>query len=121
MHQKNFAKILKEIREAKNMTQGNVARAVNIARTTYSNYEQGRTTPSTDTLYKLSNILETDLVGVYFQNLLLTNLNSPNGNSPISYSEYKTLLNLYSKIPNNSRILLLDYLKNTISNREEIR
>lgn len=121
MTHENFCKILKEIRLSRNMTQYSVASAANISRATYSNYEQGRSVPSTDVLYTLSEVLNADLVGAYFQSLILTNMNKSPGEAPISYREYATLVELYSKIPDNSRLLLLDYLKTTINTREEIR
>lgn len=47
---------LREIRLEHNLTQKNIADVLGVDRTTYTYYENGVTTPSPDTLYKLSRI-----------------------------------------------------------------
>lgn len=47
---------LKELRKAHGYTQDYVAASLGIVRQTYSHYESGRRTPSSDTLYKLAGI-----------------------------------------------------------------
>lgn len=49
---------LKELRKVHGYTQDYVAAALGIVRQTYSHYEAGRRTPSTDTLYKLAGLYE---------------------------------------------------------------
>ena len=47
---------LRGLRESYNLTQEQVADALNIDRSTYSNYELNKTHPNLDTLVKLSHI-----------------------------------------------------------------
>lgn len=119
MIHENFSKYLKEARISQNLTQSTVANAVNISRASYINYEHGRTTPSTETMYKLSEILKTDLINAYFQSLILSIIHDYP--STINHNEYLALIDLYAKVPNNTRLLLLDYIENIILNREEVR
>lgn len=51
-----LAKRLKELRRANSYTQEYVASYLNIIRQTYSHYETGRNTPSTEMLYKLATL-----------------------------------------------------------------
>ncbi len=51
---------LKRLRKLNGLTQGDVARTLNIDRTTYTYYEKGRT-PSIDTLRKLALIFDVSL------------------------------------------------------------
>ena len=51
---------LKRLRKTNGLTQGDVARTLNIDRTTYTYYEKGRT-PSIDTLRKLALIFDVSL------------------------------------------------------------
>lgn len=49
-----FNIILKQLREAHSLTQDDVAKFLNIARTTYANYEIGNREPNFTTLQKLA-------------------------------------------------------------------
>ncbi len=51
-----LSKRLKELRKIHNFTQDYVAEAIGATRQTYSHYETGRRTPSTETLYKLCGL-----------------------------------------------------------------
>lgn len=51
-----LAQRLRAIRLEHNLTQKNIAGVLGIDRTTYSLYETGTTSPSPDTLYKLSRM-----------------------------------------------------------------
>ena len=51
-----LAQRLREIRLEHNLTQKNIADVLGVDRTTYTYYENGVTTPSPDTLYRLSRI-----------------------------------------------------------------
>lgn len=56
---------LKELRKVNNYTQDYVASVLGVIRQTYSHYETGKRTPSTETLYKLAglyNISVSDLI-----------------------------------------------------------
>lgn len=52
---------LKELRKAHSYTQDYVASALGIVRQTYSNYENGSRTPSSETLYKLAGLYNVSL------------------------------------------------------------
>ena len=51
---------LRNIREEKQLTQSEVADAVNIARTSYAMYEQGKRNPSVETAKKIALVLKFD-------------------------------------------------------------
>lgn len=51
-----LAKRLRELRKLHNYTQEYIASYLNIIRQTYSHYETGRNTPSTEVLYKLATL-----------------------------------------------------------------
>lgn len=53
-----LAKNLKQIRLEKHLSQNDVSNALNIAVSTYANWEQGRRDPSLVDLVKLSSYLE---------------------------------------------------------------
>ncbi|MGN0564004.1 MAG: helix-turn-helix transcriptional regulator [Candidatus Heritagella sp.] len=60
---------LKEARLRKGLLQSDVAKSLHLERSTYTSYETGRTSPSAETLFKLSAIYETsvlDLLGSDF-------------------------------------------------------
>ena len=72
-----FAKRLRELRVEKNIMQMDLAKELNIAKTTYSNYEQGRREPNFETLTILSkyfNVSADYLIG----NSNIKNLNDAN-------------------------------------------
>ena len=53
-----LAKNLKQIRLEKHLSQKDISNALNIAVSTYANWEQGRRDPSLDDLVKITNYLE---------------------------------------------------------------
>ena len=58
---KKFCDNLKESRKVCNLTQKQVATALNVVESCYANWEQGRTEPNVDMLRKLSKILSVSL------------------------------------------------------------
>ncbi|MDD4316628.1 MAG: helix-turn-helix transcriptional regulator [Clostridia bacterium] len=52
-----FIKRLKEARQEKKLTQAEMANLLNISKTGYAGWEQGRTEPNLDMLSKLCKIL----------------------------------------------------------------
>ncbi len=65
MENTKLASLLKGLRKAHNYTQYDVASMLGVVRQTYSNYEAGRRTPDSETLYKLAgfyNISVEDLI-----------------------------------------------------------
>lgn len=64
---------LKELRNNENLNQEDVAKIIQVARTTYSSYEQGLSEPNIETLCKLADHYNTSLdylVGRNFNNEL---------------------------------------------------
>ena len=53
-----LAKNLKQLRLEKHLSQKDISIALNIAVSTYANWEQGRRDPSLDDLVKITNYLE---------------------------------------------------------------
>ncbi|MBE6089810.1 MAG: helix-turn-helix transcriptional regulator [Clostridium beijerinckii] len=49
---------LRELREEKEMNQDEVAKKINVSRSTYANYESNRAVPSIQTLIDLANLHE---------------------------------------------------------------
>ena len=58
---KIFCKNLKDTRKLCNLTQKQVANALNVVESCYVNWEQGRTEPNIDMLRKLSIIFKVSL------------------------------------------------------------
>ena len=55
----SFSEELLSARKAKNMTQEQLAAALNVTRSTVSHWENGRNEPDMETLQKISLLLET--------------------------------------------------------------
>ncbi len=60
---KNLGELIKAAREARQLTQWEVAEELRVARTTVSNWECGRAEPDLRTLRHLSGFLQCDLLG----------------------------------------------------------
>lgn len=58
---RDIGKNIKSIRQAKGMTQDTMAEALFVTRQTVSNYENGRSRPDLDMLFRIAEILETDV------------------------------------------------------------
>ncbi|WP_126992223.1 helix-turn-helix transcriptional regulator [Thermosipho globiformans] len=56
---------LAEMRQAKNLTQQQLAKAINISRKSISHYETGRARPSLDVIIKLAKVLEVSVEEIY--------------------------------------------------------
>ena len=74
---------LKEARLRKGLLQSDVASALHLERSTYTSYETGRTSPSAETLFKLSAIYETPVI-----ELLGSDFSSSASLHEPSHSEY---------------------------------
>lgn len=53
-----FKENLKSLREAKKLSQKQVAESLGIPVSTYANWEQGRTQPSIEDIYRILNLFE---------------------------------------------------------------
>ena len=58
---KQFCKNLKETRKICNLTQKQVATALNVVESCYANWEQGRTEPNIDMLRKLGVLFNVNI------------------------------------------------------------
>jgi len=56
-----FCNNLKEARKQSNLTQKQVAVALNVVESCYANWEQGRTEPNVEMLRKLSSLLNVSI------------------------------------------------------------
>lgn len=83
MNHSLLAKRLKELRKANSYTQEYVASYLNIIRQTYSHYETGRNTPSTEMLYKLATLYSIP-VNDFLQLTIITDHDSYNEAPPLS-------------------------------------
>lgn len=61
----NFAKRIKELRLAKNLTQEELSAKIGIEPSNYSNFETAKTTPSVQTLFKIIQSLEVSFDEVF--------------------------------------------------------
>lgn len=116
-----LARRLREIRLEHNLTQKAIATVLGIDRTTYTLYETGATTPSPDTLYKLSQ-----MYGVTVGYLMGVENNHPEhklsgapgevifsaGTDPIASlrTDEKTLLLCFRVLSSDAKAKALDYL-----------
>ena len=73
---KNLGRMIKEARESLRLRQWEVAEELNVARTSVSNWECGRTQPDLDTLRKLSAVLQRDL---YSDHSEIISIQEPSG------------------------------------------
>ena len=59
-----LANNIRKARLSRAMTQREVARALNIERSTYAYYETGKTSPDIFTLIKISNLFHIDVINI---------------------------------------------------------
>ena len=136
-----LAKRLKELRKSHNYTQEYIASYLDIIRQTYSHYETGRNTPSSETLYKLAtlySIAVNDLLQLTIE--LNSNIYyepptpSPSVNELSNYLEYtnkpsnekklkylnrkeKELLYYYEKLNTKDQEDILEFIRIKVKNR----
>ena len=73
---KNLGRMIKEARESLRLRQWEVADELNVARTTVSNWECGRTQPDYQTMRMLSKVLQRDL---YSDHSEIISIQEPSG------------------------------------------
>ena len=88
MVNKNFGQLLRNFRNINQLTQQQVADALNINRTTYTYYETGKTEPSIDNLHRLIQIS-----GITYDDLLPSEKNCLTV-SELYFKSDNTLFNL---------------------------
>lgn len=105
-----FGKILKQLRESNNMTQGHLGDLVNTTRQSISNYEIGKRKPDYVTLEAFADIFNVDidyLLGKTNKTTILPN----NSHRPLSKEE-KDLLKNYNNSSTQGKKIILDTSKN---------
>ena len=58
---RDIGKNIRDLRQARNMTQDDLAERLFVTRQTVSNYETGRTKPDVDMLVRIAEVLEIDI------------------------------------------------------------
>lgn len=103
---------LKQLREAKGVSQATVARELNISRQTYNNYELGKREADYETLLKLAEYFGTS-VDCLISNRINDNISSDDKiKNPVETDQDLILLNRNAKkLPPENRKLLIDMAK----------
>jgi len=70
---------IRELREARNLSQGDIEKRTGLARCYTSRVENGRTVPSIETLEKYARALEIPLYGFFYEGKLPLKPNLPPG------------------------------------------
>lgn len=110
MSQEDFGPRLKQFRRYRHLTQHDISKLLNISRQAYSNYEQGRCLPPPDTLADLSIILNTNLFISFIQSSSHKNHADLSQVQDVPEEETRALLDLYSRLPIDKRVQLLNYI-----------
>ena len=94
---------LKELRNNENLNQEDVAKIIQVARTTYSSYEQGLSEPNIETLCKLAD----------HYNISLDYLVGRNFNNELGYlaEDEKSLITMYRNLNYQNKAILLGEAK----------
>lgn len=113
MNHESFGVCLKELRLSKNITQKAISEQLHISRQAYSNYEQGRCTPSPQTLAHLSLLFEENLFLLLYQPYLNEQTFIPSYYDNFhSNKEFSMLYTLFSNMSKGSQKKLINYMKN---------
>jgi len=101
-----FIERLKQLREAKNLTQLRLAMELNVSQETISGYEIGKAVPPAEMLVKLADTLDTSVDYI----LGRTNIKSTLRASELSEQEAE-ILTILRKQPEDKRIFVFDLIK----------
>jgi transcriptional regulator with XRE-family HTH domain len=101
-----FIKRLKQLREAKNLTQLRLAMELNVSQETISGYEIGKAVPPAEMLVKLADTLDTSVDYI----LGRTDIKSTLRASELSEQEAE-ILTILRKQPEDKRIFVFDLIK----------
>lgn len=101
-----FIERLKQLREAKNLTQLRLAMALNVSQETISGYEIGKAVPPAEMLVKLADTLDTSVDYI----LGRTDIKSTLRASELSEQEAE-ILTILRKQPEDKRIFVYDLIK----------
>jgi transcriptional regulator with XRE-family HTH domain len=106
---------IRELRESRNLSQGDIEQRTGLARCYTSRVENGRTVPSIETLEKYARALEIPLYGFFFEGDVPSKPNLPLGEktkplwgaSAKEWPELRTLAKSLSRMDDRDRKLLL--------------
>ena len=101
-----FIERLKQLREAKNLTQLRLAMELNVSQETISGYEIGKAVPPAEMLAKLADTLDTSVDYI----LGRTDIKSTLRASELSEQEAE-ILTILRKQPEDKRIFVFDLIK----------
>ena len=101
-----FIERLKQLREAKNLTQLRLAMELNVSQETISGYEIGKAVPPAEMLVKLADTLDTSVDYI----LGRTDIKSMLRASELSEQESE-ILTILRKQPEDKRIFVFDLIK----------
>ncbi|HAE42060.1 MAG TPA: XRE family transcriptional regulator [Clostridiales bacterium] len=101
-----FIERLKQLREAKNLTQLRLAMELNVSQETISGYEIGKAVPPAEMLIKLADTLDTSVDYI----LGRTDIKSTLRASELSEQEAE-ILTILRKQPEDKRVFVFDLIK----------
>jgi transcriptional regulator with XRE-family HTH domain len=114
---------LREIREAKNLSQGDIEKRTGLLRCYLSRVENGHTVPSIATLEKIAGALEMHLYQVFYEGDDLppspatTAPEGQSGGFSKSSRYFRKLTKCLSRMDNTDRLLLFEMAKQTAKRR----
>ncbi len=101
-----FIERLKQLREAKNLTQLRLAMELNVSQETISGYEIGKAVPPAEMLVKLADTLDTSVDYILGRTNIKTTLRA----SELSEQEAE-ILTILRKQPDDKRVFVFDLIK----------
>lgn len=109
---------LREIRESKNLSQGDIQERTGLLRCYVSRVENGHTVPAIETLEKIAHALEIHLYQIFYEGDDLPPLPPTNhfygsewGSSGKSTLYFRKLIDCLSRMDNADRLLLFEMAK----------
>lgn len=106
---------LKQARLSKNFSQDYMAEMLDVSQKTYSNFENDRTTPSFAQIEKISNILETSILGfLTSEKVTFNQTNSHGQNNGLVINNLSEKLIEQYELRLNKQQEEIDYLKGLV-------
>lgn len=118
-----FAKILRDLRKTNRLTQGELARALNVSTSTIGMYERGERMPPPDMLLAIADYFGTDvntLLGVKAAERIESyyrNFQNPDAKSPARSEDEEMLIRLFRTVPEEDRQLVLQMIRAALSSK----
>lgn len=118
-----FAKILRDLRKRNRLTQGELARALNVSTSTIGMYERGERMPPPDMLLAIADYFGTDvntLLGVVSVNQSITYSKGSRpslGEDDKEREQFEELFTLFSAVPEADRPLVLGMIRAALTSK----